>query len=353
MTCDLISIDICGCNLNDVFLWRLRLCIAMCETDNTSIDYKVLIFDPEKFSGKVINGERDGQRRCRFCGRILDEQHFTKEAHAISISLGNTKFICADECDECNEWFGRKLENDVTIFFQIPLSLYLVPKRNGKWRQITGRNFEMQMSNEPHPFSDIPILRFHARDWQDENISDVASLMKNFDLSNKTFVPQNVYKAICKYALSLMPHSLTLHYQKTIEWIQSDSFEHSLPKIKMASFDREGNEPIMALFLRKNDNKRFPLCIASLCVANIHLFYLLPFSDESESTEQDNILFDSFWLQFTKAAARIDSYKDCELSNMERTVLEFETEPTIEPGATPVWLKKDGETGQWIVDEES
>ena len=31
----------------------------MCETDNTSIDYKVLIFDPEKFSGKVINGERD------------------------------------------------------------------------------------------------------------------------------------------------------------------------------------------------------------------------------------------------------------------------------------------------------
>ena len=119
--------------------------------------------------------------------------------------------------------------------------------------------------------------------------------MKNFDLSNKTFVPQNVYKAICKYALSLMPHSLTLHYQKTIEWIQSDSFEHSLPKIKMASFDREGNEPIMALFLRKNDNKRFPLCIASLCVANIHLFYLLPFSDESESTEQDNILFDSFF----------------------------------------------------------
>lgn len=80
----------------------------MCETDNTSIDYKVLIFDPEKFSGKVINGERDGQRRCRFCGRILDEQHFTKEAHAISISLGNTKFICADECDECNEWFWAK-----------------------------------------------------------------------------------------------------------------------------------------------------------------------------------------------------------------------------------------------------
>ena len=325
----------------------------MSETDNTSVDYKVLMFDPEKFPGKVINGKKDGQRRCRFCGRILDEAYFAKEAHAISISLGNTKFICADECDECNERFGRRLENDVTAFFQVFLSLYQVPKRNGKERQITGRNFEMQWSNGSYPFSDRSLLQIHARNWKNENIPDVISLIKDFDLSNKTFVPQNVYKAICKYALSLMPHSLTLHYQKTIEWIQSDIFEHSLPKIKMTSFDREGNEPIMALFLRKTDNKQFPLCVTSLCVANIHLFYILPLSDESESTEQDNILFDSFWRQFTKAAARIDSYKDCELSNMKRTVLEFKTELTIEPGATPIRLKKDGETGQWIIDEES
>lgn len=324
----------------------------MCETDNTSIDYKVLMFDPEKFPGKVINGKKDGQRRCRFCGRTLDEQHFTKEAHAISIALGNTKFICADECDECNEKFGRRLENDVTIFFQVFLSLYQVPKRNGKGRQITGRNFEMQWCNEPNPFSDHPLLQFHARDWKDENIPEVISLIKDFDLSNKTFVPQNVYKAICKYALSLMPHSLTLHYQKTIEWIQSDTFEHSLPNIKIASFGRNGNEPIIALFLRKIDNKHFPTCIASLCVANIHLFYILPFSDESESTEQDNILFDSFWRQFTKVAAGIDPYEDYDLSHMERTRFKLEIDLTTEPEAAPVRLKKDDETGQWIVDEE-
>ncbi len=325
----------------------------MCETNNTSIDYKVLMFDPEKFPGKVINGKRDGQRRCRFCGRTLDETHFAKEAHAISIALRNTKFICADECDDCNESFGRKLENDVTIFFQVFLSLYQVPKRNGKERQITGRNFEMQMSNAPHPFSDLPILQFHTRDWKDESIPDVISLIKSFDLSNKTFIPQNVYKAICKYALSLMPYSLTLHYQKTIKWIQSATFEHSLPKIKIASFDRNGNEPIIALFLRKIENKHFPLCIASLCVANIHLFYLLPFSDESESTEQDNILLDSFWERLTKAAVCIDPYKDCELSNTKRIGLKLETDLTIEPEATIIRLKKDSESGQWIVDEES
>lgn len=327
----------------------------MTETDDNAIDYKVLMFDPGKFSGKVINGQKEGQRRCRFCGRILDETHFAKEAHAITIALGNTKFICADECDDCNEAFGRRLENDATLFFQVFLSLYQVPKRDGTVRQITGRNFEMQMSSEPHPFSDLPLLRFHVRDWKDENISvnDVLLFMKDFDLSNKTFIPQNVYKAICKYALSLMPHSLTLHYQRTIEWIQSDTFAQALPKIKIASFDRKGNEPVMVLFLRRKPSTQYPLCIASLCVANIHLFYILPFSDESEGIEQDDSFFDSFWQQFTKATSGTDPYDDCELSNTQRIGFKLDFDLTIEPGATPIRLQKDSATGKWIIDEES
>lgn len=327
----------------------------MCKTADTSINYNVLMFDPGKFSGKVINGQKEGQRRCRFCGRILDETHFVKEAHAISIALGNTKFICADECDECNEAFGRRLENDATLFFQVFLSLYQVPKRDGNVRQITGRNFEMQMSNEPHPFSDLPLLRFHVRDWKDESISvnDVLLLMKDFDLSNKTFIPQNVYKAICKYAMSLMPHSLTLHYQKTIEWIQSDSFAHVLPKIKTASFDREGNEPLMVLFLRSKPSSLYPLCIASFCVANIHLFFIIPFSDESKGIEQDNNLLDSFWQQFTKAADDVDPCADCELSNTQRIGFNIDFDFAIAPGASLIRLKTDGVTGQWIIDEKS
>ena len=85
----------------------------MCDTVNT-INYKVLKYDPSVSSGKVFNGITSGERRCRFCGRVLCETHFQKVAHAISVSLGNKKFICADECDECNEKFGQSLENDVT-----------------------------------------------------------------------------------------------------------------------------------------------------------------------------------------------------------------------------------------------
>lgn len=318
----------------------------------SSIKYTVLMFDPEKFSGKVFNGKKDGQRRCRFCGKVLDDSHFKKEAHAISISLGNTKFICSDECDECNETFGRKFENDVTNFFQVYLSLYQVPKRGGKERQISGRNFEMKMGNEPHLFSDLPLLRIHMHDWKDENLSaqNVALMMKDLDLSNKTFVPQNVYKAISKYALSLMPHSVTLHYQKTIKWIQDDCFESALPKLKIASFDRDGNEPILVLFLRNSYSKKYPLCVAYLCVANIHLFYTLPFCDESKGSEEDNVLFDSFWQQFIKSVPGENIYEDADLSSKQRIGFKFGIDLSLEPGAIPIRLKTDEKTGQWVVD---
>lgn len=293
-----------------------------------SIQYTVIKFAPSLFSGKAYSGINSGERRCRFCGRILDETSFQKEAHAISVSLGNRKFFCADECDECNEKFGQSLENDVTQFFQVFLSIYQVPKRNGEERQVSGRNFDMKMSIENPLSTNLPLLRFHLNDWKDDNAKpeEVIKKIISLDLSNKTFVPQNVYKAICKYALSLMPHSMTLHYQKTIQWIRGNSFESSLPKLKIASFDREGNEPFMLLFLRKTPSDVYPLCVANLCVANIHMLYILPFCDESEGAEKNNILFDTFWNQFENGNTIPSGheYKDADFSSSKRIGFKIE-----------------------------
>ena len=157
-------------------------------------------------------------------------------------------------------------------------------------------------------------------------------MMANLDLSNKTFIPQNVYKAICKYALSLMPHSVTEHYQKTIQWIQDNSFALSLPKLKIASFDREGNEPIMYLLLRQTISKGYPLCVAYLCVANIHIVYILPFCDESEGTEKDNVLIDTFWEQFTNGSSLFcgQKYEDFDLSSSNRIGFKIELDLKME-----------------------
>lgn len=329
------------------------------------IHYAVRTFNPSKIKGKLYNGANTGSRRCRFCGKVLDESHFTKIAHAISVSLGNTKFFCSDECDECNESFGHRLENDITNFFQVFLSLYQIPKRDGTDRMVRGRNFEMQMGNDMNNLSEMPILRFHLSDWKDDipSLHDISKLMNNLDLSNKTFVPQNIYKAICKYALSLMPHSLTMHYQKTIEWIKSDSYEVSLPRLKYASYGRVEKEPNLMLFLRKTPNKYAPLCVVSLFVTNLHLLYVLPFCDESEGTEFDNIGFDFFWRSLCHSAQNgpLDSlfseyveksFNDCDFSDTKRAKLQFEMDFKIEDGVEPIRLHKDEVTGQLVIFED-
>lgn len=87
------------------------------DTSDTSVKYTIRLFDLVKSSRKIYIGQKDAPKRCRFCGKVMDSSHFSKEAYTISISLENTKFICADECNECNEQFGNRLENDITNFF--------------------------------------------------------------------------------------------------------------------------------------------------------------------------------------------------------------------------------------------
>ena len=318
------------------------------------INYSVFIFDPSLITGELSNEKSKGAKRCRFCGRILDESYFKKDAHAISVSLGNTKFFCPDECDECNEKFGRTLENDVTQFLQIHLLLNQVPKRKGKARHVSGRNFEMQMSNENQFSSDLPLLQLHLYDWKNDNDSTdkVVQMLNNLNISNKTYIPQNVYKAMCKYALSLLPHSETLLYQKTIKWIQGGFYESNLPQLRIASTDKTVKEPVMCLMLRKSSNRTMPHCVVLLHITNLHFAYTLPFCDESEGTNQDDILFDAFWNEFSRKCQLLPAYGKIDLSGTERIELKFDMEMNIEERATPVKLQKDIETGHWIKAEE-
>lgn len=66
---------------------------------------------------KVRIGETDkSQRTCRFCGRKQPDVSFNNIAHTISEGLGNKNIITNDECDECNKWFGKEIEQDLIIY---------------------------------------------------------------------------------------------------------------------------------------------------------------------------------------------------------------------------------------------
>jgi len=74
------------------------------------------------FSTRIQNviGEKDRTKRvCRYCNKSKPEVSFKKVAHSISEALGNKKIITNDECDTCNEKFGKGIENDLILYLSL------------------------------------------------------------------------------------------------------------------------------------------------------------------------------------------------------------------------------------------
>lgn len=317
------------------------------------VTYKYLCFDHSKFTEKIFNGNPDATKRCRFCGKTLDSSHYTKEAHAISVSLGNTKFFCADECDNCNAWFGRYLESDMVNFFQIFLSLYRVSKRNGDDRVISGRNFDMTMSDKNEFLPDLPLLKIHMRDWKDGELPIIIEngYKTELDLTNKTFVPQNVYKALCKYALSLMPHSVTTRFQPTIDWIKGNKIATELPTLKMAFIDRDGNDPLIKLHFRESDENTLPFCFVTMIVANCHILYTLPFCMENGEEINTKEQFKRFTETYIIESGTSRLFDNVDLSNSSRTGFIVELDFKFAEGATMHKLQLSDDGKSWIIEE--
>ena len=61
----------------------------------------------------VYIGDSSSPRKCRFCGDMEGTVTFRKEAHIIPNSFGNRRLFSNEECDTCNEKFGKTLDNDI------------------------------------------------------------------------------------------------------------------------------------------------------------------------------------------------------------------------------------------------
>ena len=57
-------------------------------------------------------GDRENPT-CRFCGQEESAVSFSHQAHAIPASLGNKCLFSIYECNECNQYFGSSIENDL------------------------------------------------------------------------------------------------------------------------------------------------------------------------------------------------------------------------------------------------
>jgi len=164
-------------------------------------------------SGKKITLGDKVKRICRFCGGVAPKVSFKLAAHAIPELLGNKSLFSCYECDRCNQFFGKGIENDLGNWSKPMRTLQKIRGKTGVptlksdadgWRIECGSNGQLKISHD--------LIDSVFTVYEKENRA-------NFTLRRDPHVPIGVLKAFVKIGLSLMPEAEISSFQRAIAWI--------------------------------------------------------------------------------------------------------------------------------------
>ena len=233
------------------------------------------MYDNFTFAGygeKEYIGERKVEERiCRFCGKKVPEVSFiSNRSHAISEFLGNKRIFCLEECKACNSRFGSTIEQEFSWMLSSALTLFLVKGKRG-YRKTVGKNFVI----EPFVINNGKEFYFKYEARENHSIPEIDGY-KQFDATSIKYIPQDVYKCLCKYVISLIDSKYLLYFQDTIKWINSPTRYIKLPKVAISSADPI-RFPYMTINMRSSNNCNIPYCIATLTVCGVIYAFIVPF----------------------------------------------------------------------------
>lgn len=234
-------------------------------------------FKPHTFIGHRNKNERI----CRWCGMKPPTAEFKKNAHAISESLGNKNVFLCDECDNCNTYFGKTIEQQAQTFFQFCNTLFGIKKKHGGIPVITDKKGNL-LCNDGHGHLTIKVVSEATLDTPD-------GLRFSFP-SPKDLIAQDVYRSLCKYAMSVLPIETFSRYEWLVPWLKGRTNFPRVPFVLMYRFPnveidtgKPSQQPILQTYCRKNAGFDGPSLICELRHTIHSYLFIVP---ESETEMQ-------------------------------------------------------------------
>lgn len=258
-------------------------------------------------------GAHGSNKICRFCNQSAPETTFKTKAHAISEALGNKKLILNEECDECNKFFSDNLERDFIAYIEPLLPLFGIEgKKKEKGNKIPKyTNKGAKISYDKDLGISISFLENHAT--YDDN--DTSKPPQKITFPHKReIIPQNLYKTLCKYALSVLPtYQDVQDVQKTIQWIMGKTSCDKLPKIWTWFHPSVAKEPNICIYTRKNENTNLPHMIGEFHFACHAYLFIIPFS----SKDNKDFIGEENFAEFLPTHARLKEF--CKIQDFSST----------------------------------
>ncbi len=135
--------------------------------------------------------------------------------------------------------------------------------------------------------------------------------------SNSKLKEVNIYKALCKYALSVIDSNELQYFEKTIAWINANNEQKiNLPKIAyLIANPMFVDTPMLSLYIRKDNDYTHPHVVAEFKCKSLIFVYVLPFSSKDTQDFTENEKYNLFWKTFK----HYDSTKDWVFYNCSDT----------------------------------
>jgi HNH endonuclease len=262
----------------------------------------------------LIGAAIKGERRCRFCHRSIAEgATFESVAHAIPTALGNDHLKLADECDDCNGYFGRETEPSLIAMLDIPRAFLGIQGRskNGGRPELRFEDGRLQ--------NDGQMMNVESRSF----VHDEPTGRMTVDLGKGApIIPAAVYRALVKIALSVVDAEALPFLKETIAWVRHGAHrDRSLPRVATAIVNLPPNPSAqIVVYRRKGPHARLPHLIGEFRLGCYLYVFAVPFSDE-DSWDLVGFFEDEDFRDTFKHYAAVERWTQNNLSSPDKIIL--------------------------------
>jgi hypothetical protein len=237
-------------------------------------------------------GESDKQKRiCRFCGRSMNEgATFKSKAHAIPEAFGNKNIVLHEECDDCNNYFGSKVESDFLKYLDIYRVFWGIKGKKG--------SLKIEFENGFIKNENGTMFIYYSDGTSNKTGKPPESIILK---SNQSLAEVNIYKTLCKIALSILDSKELNHFSQTVNWLSNDGMADTimLPKVSVSISNQWMLEvPEIALYIRKNENRILPHLVGEFKLKNLVFVFIVPYSSKDSIAFIEETEYESFWNTF-------------------------------------------------------
>lgn len=262
----------------------------------------------------MIGAAVKAERQCRFCCRTAAEgATFKSTAHAIATALGNDHLKLADECDDCNDYFGRETEPSLIAMLDIPRAFLGIQGRgkNGGRPELRFENGTLQHDGQK--------INVRSRNF----VRDEHTGRMTVDLGKgASLIPIAVYRALVKIALSVVDAEALPSLKKAIAWVRHGAHtDLLLPTVATAIVDLPPNPSAqIVVYRRKRPHGHLPHLIGEFRLGCYLYVFAVPFSDE-DSWDLVGFFEDEDFRKTFKHYAAVERWTQHDLSSPNKVVL--------------------------------